>query len=84
MFFDDPRAGEKFFGTYGATKAAQLALARSWQVEGERTGPKVSILSPQPMSTALRARFFPGEDRAALATPQAEAARLLPEIVTNS
>ncbi|MQQ07504.1 SDR family NAD(P)-dependent oxidoreductase [Epibacterium sp. SM1979] len=84
VFFDDPRAGEKFFGTYGATKAAQLALARSWQVEGERTGPKVSILSPQPMSTALRARFFPGEDRAALATPQAEATRLLPEIVTNS
>ena len=26
MFFDDPRAGEKFFGAYGATKAAQIAL----------------------------------------------------------
>ena len=27
VFLDDPRAGEKFFGAYGATKAAQIALA---------------------------------------------------------
>ena len=33
LFFDDPRGGEKFFGAYGATKAAQVALARSWQAE---------------------------------------------------
>jgi NAD(P)-dependent dehydrogenase (short-subunit alcohol dehydrogenase family) len=30
LFFDDPRHGEKFFGAYGATKAAQTALAQSW------------------------------------------------------
>jgi NAD(P)-dependent dehydrogenase (short-subunit alcohol dehydrogenase family) len=77
VFFDDPRAGEKFFGTYGATKAAQMALARSWQVETERTGPRVEIVAPRPLATALRARFFPGEDRAALAPPRDEAARLL-------
>lgn len=77
LFFDDPRAGEKFFGTYGATKAAQIALARSWAAETTRTGPQVRILSPQPMATATRARFFPGEDREALASPEAEAARLL-------
>jgi NAD(P)-dependent dehydrogenase (short-subunit alcohol dehydrogenase family) len=77
VFFDDPRAGRKFFGAYGATKAAQMALARSWQTESERTGPRVDIAAPAPMPTALRARFFPGEDRAALASPRDEAARLV-------
>ena len=81
VFFDDPRGGEKFFGHYGATKAAQVALARSWQAEGERIGPQVTILQPRPMSTATRARFFPGEDRAQLATPAMEAQRLLPLIL---
>lgn len=76
VFFDDPRAGDKFFGSYGATKAAQIALARSWQAEKEKTGPKVTILTPKPMPTATRARFFPGEDRAALTAPATEAARL--------
>ena len=80
LFFDDPHAGEKFFGAYGATKAAQIALARSWQAEAARIGPKVHILSPAPMPTATRARFFPGEDRSALTAPSAEAARLLKEV----
>ncbi|WP_170586936.1 SDR family NAD(P)-dependent oxidoreductase [Ruegeria arenilitoris] len=77
VFFDDPRAGEKFFATYGATKAAQIAMARSWAAETVRTGPKVHVLQPRPMATALRARFFPGEDRSKLASPSDEAARLL-------
>jgi NAD(P)-dependent dehydrogenase (short-subunit alcohol dehydrogenase family) len=80
VFFDDPRAGQKFFGAYGATKAAQIALARSWQAEGERVGPKVHVLTPAPMPTATRARFFPGEDRSALAAPGEEARRLLEAI----
>lgn len=77
LFFDDPRAGQKFFGAYGATKAAQMALARSWQAETERTGPRVVIAAPAPMPTAVRARFFPGEDRARLTDTRAEAARIL-------
>ncbi len=77
VFLDDPRAGEKFFGAYGATKAAQIALARSWQAETRRTGPRVLIAEPAPMPTALRARFFPGEDRSRLSPCAAEAARLL-------
>ena len=76
LFFDDPRAGEKFFGAYGASKAAQMALARSWQTETVNSGPKVHILTPPPMPTATRARFFPGEDRDAL-TPTANAAETL-------
>ncbi len=77
LFFDDNHAGEKFFSAYGASKAAQIALARSWAAETVRTGPKVHILEPHPMPTATRARFFPGENTDALASPHDEAARLL-------
>ncbi|MEZ5674790.1 NADP-dependent 3-hydroxy acid dehydrogenase YdfG [Thalassovita litoralis] len=77
VFFDDARAGTKFFGAYGATKAAQIALAQSWAAETAKTGPRVHVLTPAPMATATRARFFPGEDRAALAQPREEATRLL-------
>ncbi|SNR53891.1 SDR family NAD(P)-dependent oxidoreductase [Paracoccus sediminis] len=77
LFFDDPRAGQKFFGAYGATKAGQIALARSWQAEAASVGPRVVIAEPAPMPTAVRARFFPGEDRAALTSCKDEAARIL-------
>jgi NAD(P)-dependent dehydrogenase (short-subunit alcohol dehydrogenase family) len=77
LFFDDPHLGQKFFGAYAASKAAQIALAQAWAAESERTGPNVQILTPAPMPTAVRARFFPGEDREALAAPQKEAQRLL-------
>lgn len=81
VFFDDPRGGDQFFGAYGATKAAQIAIARSWKAETAKTGPAVKILTPQPMPTATRARFYPGEDRTKLADPATEAARLLPMIL---
>ncbi len=84
VFFDDPRAGSKFFGTYGATKAGQIALAQSWAAETLRTGPQVHVLTPAPMPTATRARFFPGEDRARLASPKDEARRLLAELQSLS
>ena len=84
VFFDDPRAGEKFFGCYGATKAAQIALARSWQAETTSTGPRVQILTPKPMPTATRARFFPGENRDGLADIHSEAARLLAQMSETS
>ena len=76
MFFDDPRAGQKFFGAYGASKAAQIALARSWAAETAAIGPRVLIETPAPMPTATRARFFPGENRSMLSDCQTEAARL--------
>ncbi len=82
VFFDDARGGTQFFGAYGATKAAQIALARSWQSESAKTGPTVKILTPEPMPTATRARFYPGEDRSVLTEPNAEAARLLPLILS--
>lgn len=83
VFFDDNKAGLKFFGSYGATKTAQVALARSWQQETSKIGPKVSVLQPKAMPTGTRARFFPGEDRAILAHPRDEAIRLLPAILAS-
>jgi NAD(P)-dependent dehydrogenase (short-subunit alcohol dehydrogenase family) len=77
LFLDDPRAGKPFFGAYGATKAAQIALAQSWQAETAKHGPRVVIATPAGLPTATRARFFPGEDRSKLAEVQGEAARIL-------
>lgn len=77
VFFDDPVVGSKFYGAYGATKAAQIALAKSWQAEAAKIGPKVHILTPAPMPTATRARFHPGESRDGLASPQSQAAAIL-------
>ena len=76
MFFDDPHIAQKFFGAYGATKAAQITLAKSWALESIRIGPRILIETPSPMSTATRARFFPGEDRSNLADAMTEATRL--------
>lgn len=80
VFFDDAHNAEKFFGAYGASKAAQAGLVRAWAAETRTTGPKVHLLTPDPMPTAVRARFFPGEDRSALADPRDVAARLLQQI----
>jgi NAD(P)-dependent dehydrogenase (short-subunit alcohol dehydrogenase family) len=77
VFLDDPHGGEMNFGAYGTTKSAQIALARSWQAESAKIGPKVVIHQPAPMPTATRARFWPGENRATLASVADEAARLV-------
>lgn len=77
IHMDDPNAGEKFFGAYGTSKAAQKALFDSWGKETVKTGPKVLQFTPNPMPTATRARFFPGEDRNILSAPKIEAQRLL-------
>ena len=79
-FFDDPRTGQPFFGAYAATKAAQIALARSFEAERQRTGPAVHIVTPPPMPTATRARFFPGEDRGALTPVENAADQVLRDI----
>lgn len=81
VFFDDQTIADKFHGSYGASKAAQIALARSWAVESATTGPRVLIETPPAMSTATRSRFHPGEDRDALAHPRDVAAALLPKLL---
>ena len=76
VFFDDD--GEAMYGgAYAMSKAAQRALVNRWQAESAKHGPRVALLKPNPMPTAVRARFHPGEDRDALTSPRDEAARLL-------
>ena len=77
VHLDDPIAGKKFFAAYGATKAAQKALFDSWAAETVSIGPRVLGFTPEPMPTATRARFFPGEAKDALSPPAAEAARFI-------
>jgi NAD(P)-dependent dehydrogenase (short-subunit alcohol dehydrogenase family) len=77
VYAADNRAGQPFFGGYGASKAAAEALVRSFAAESEKIGPRVTVLHPNPMPTALRARFYPGEDASRLTPPADEAARLL-------
>ncbi len=76
IFFDGPW-DPKFAGLYGMAKAATRALVESWREESRKTGPEIHLLTPRPMPTALRARFYPGEPTDALARPADEAARLL-------
>lgn len=77
VFFDDGRPF-KFASAYLATKAAQNALVEAWQAEATTTrAPKVHLLTPRPMPTAVRARFHPGEDRTNLTNTRDEATRLL-------
>jgi len=77
VFFEDESIGPKFYGSYGATKGAQMALVKSWQAEGAKNGPEVIITPPAPMATGLRARFYPGEDKTVLADIHAEAAKVM-------
>ena len=77
LLADDPAAGTAYHGGYGASKAAQRALWQSWQAETGQIGPKVTLHTPMPMATAVRARFHPGENRDVLADIRGEAEKLV-------
>jgi NAD(P)-dependent dehydrogenase (short-subunit alcohol dehydrogenase family) len=83
IHLDDPKAGEKFFAAYGATKAAQKALFDSWAAETASIGPRVLSYTPEAMPTATRARFFPGEGKDGLSSPTVEAARFVDWLKTK-
>jgi len=73
----DDVAGHKFQAAYGSAKAAQSALWTSWAAEVSLNSCHALTFAPKPMPTALRGRFYPGEDRSILTHPRTEAARLL-------
>ena len=66
VILDEDTAGKPFAASNGAAKAAQRAIAQSWQAETARGGPKVVLHTPPAAPTAYRSRAFPGEDRSAL------------------
>lgn len=77
IYCDDRNLDAKFSGAYRTSKLAALNFIESWIAESVQTGPKISIFEPKPMPTALRARFFPGEDRDRLSSIEKEAERLV-------
>lgn len=77
VFFEDNTIIKKFSSIYGATKAAQIHIAKTWKEECKSSGPQIYILQPNPMPTAVRARFYPGENRKNLQSVKIEAKRLV-------
>lgn len=77
IFFEDNTTMKKFSSVYGATKAAQIHIVKTWQDECKSIGPQIYIFQPNPMPTAIRARFYPGEDRQKLQSVDLEAKRLV-------
>ncbi len=80
-FFDDPHNAGPFHSAYQASKAAAKAVTSAWESKSRKAGIRVLHLAPPPMPSALRARFRPGEDKAALTPAREVAERLLPEIL---
>lgn len=68
LIAQEPRA---FFSAYAASKAGLEALVRCWADEMAHTPLRVTLLSPGPMRTRMRAAAFPGEDPAPLPPPEA-------------
>jgi NAD(P)-dependent dehydrogenase (short-subunit alcohol dehydrogenase family) len=67
-----PRA---YWGGFAVSKAALSTLAAVWADElPHDRGPRVNVLVPGPIASPQRALSHPGEDRAALRTPE-QAAR---------
>jgi NAD(P)-dependent dehydrogenase (short-subunit alcohol dehydrogenase family) len=62
LFFDDPRAGQKFFGAYGASKAAQISPIRCQLPRGHGSFPARTAANsppPAPRLTGSCARCSP-------------------------
>ncbi|MDB5413987.1 MAG: oxidoreductase [Rubritepida sp.] len=59
-----------YWGLYGAAKAAQAYLVRSWALEVEQTPLRVVLADPGPVATNLRAAAYPGEDQTKIRQPE--------------
>lgn len=77
VFIDDNHDAQKFFAAYASSKAAARSIVSAWQAETVDIAPKISVFIPESMPTAIRARFFPGEDTAKLTSTKDEAVRLV-------
>lgn len=73
-----------YWGPYAVSKAGLETLARTYAVEVTNTDIRVTLLDPGPMRTGLRAKAFPGEDRARLADPADVAAFALPLLLPDA
>jgi NAD(P)-dependent dehydrogenase (short-subunit alcohol dehydrogenase family) len=69
-----PRA---YWGPYAISKAALEVLALTYAAETASTHVRVNLFNPGPTRTRMRATAMPGEDPAALKTPESVAERIL-------
>lgn len=65
------RKSRAFWGAYAAAKAGLEAMAQTLAAELEKGPVRVNCVDPGPTLTAMRKRVFPGEDNAAMKTPDA-------------
>lgn len=75
------QAKNAYWGPYSVSKAALEALVKTYALECASTDVRVNLVNPGPIRTAMRAKAFPGEDPATLATP-AEIAPLFLELAS--
>lgn len=73
-----------YWGPYAVSKAGLEALARTYAAEVVNTNVRVNVLDPGPMPTGLRAKAFPGEDKARLTNPADVAAFALPLLLPET
>ncbi len=78
----DDVMGKKFHAPYALAKAAQSALTRAWAAEAANRLVIVEVMPP-PMPTALRGRFYPGENRGRLAPVDEAGERLVARLVAG-
>jgi NAD(P)-dependent dehydrogenase (short-subunit alcohol dehydrogenase family) len=71
------QSARAYWGPYAASKAAFEALLGTYAQETRNIGRvRVAIVDPGATRTAMRARAYPGEDPAALKTPEIVAAHI--------
>ncbi len=80
VFISDEHNKGKFFTAYRASKAAAEVIVENWKTENLGLSLDISIFSPDPMPSALRARFYPGENKEKLSPSLDEAVRLVASI----
>ena len=85
VFVCDEMASDGFNAAYRIGKAGQLLLAEAWGRGLAKTSAVrlIQALAP-PMPTALRARWFPGEDRNVLTPPDVVATRLIEALAAGA
>lgn len=71
-------ADQAYWGPYAVAKAGLEALTKTYAHEVASTSVCVNLLDPGAMRTGMRAKAFPGEDRAKLTDPDDVAAFALP------
>jgi len=64
------RSGRAYWAPYSVSKAALETLAKTYANETADSPIKVNLVDPGATATGMRAEAYPGEDQAALQTPE--------------